>query len=161
MVQLKMSISRIDLRIDTHRQMIALLNQQLAETFDLYSQTKQMHRKVKGRQFHQLHELFNKLTEKLADFVDLIAERVTALGGTATARMASSASRLPEFPSEATDSLLYVQALATRYGSLAASHRAAIETAAQNSDLGTSDLLTEVSRELDKTLWFLEGHPRR
>jgi starvation-inducible DNA-binding protein len=116
MVTLKMSIPRIDLRLDTHREMIALLNQQLADTFDLYSQRKQMHRKVKGPQFHQLHELFNKLAEKLADFVDLIAERVTALGGTATgtARMASSASRLPEFPPEAIHSLLYVQALATR-----------------------------------------------
>ena len=161
MVTLKISSPRIDLRLDTHQEMIALLNQQLADTIDLYSQTKQMHRKVKGPQFHQLHELFNKLAEKLADFVDLIAERVTALGGTATARMAPSASRLPEFPPEAIDCLLYVQALATRYASLAASTRAAIETAAQNGDLGTSDLLTEVSRELDKALWFLEGYLNR
>ena len=140
--------------------MIALLNQQLADTFDLYSQTKQAHWNIKGAQFHQLHELFDKLAEELEDYVDLIAERVTALGGMAlgTARMASAASRLPEYPSDVVGSLPSVEALATRYANLAATTRVAIDTAAQHGDMDTSDLLTEVSRGLDKALWFLEAH---
>ena len=60
--------------------LIELLNQQLADTFDLYSQAKQAHWNVKGAKFFQLHELFEKLAEELAGYVDLIAERATALG---------------------------------------------------------------------------------
>ena len=43
----------IDLDGETREQIIALLNQQLADTFDLYSQTKQAHWNVKGAQFFQ------------------------------------------------------------------------------------------------------------
>ena len=42
---------------------IALLNQQLADTLDLFSQIKQAHWNVKGMQFHQLHVLFDSLAE--------------------------------------------------------------------------------------------------
>jgi starvation-inducible DNA-binding protein len=42
-----------------------------------------------------------------AEWADLCAERVTALGGfaTGTVRMAASSSALPEFPSDITDSM--------------------------------------------------------
>ena len=45
----------IDLKGTSRESMIGLLNQQLADTFDLYSQTKQAHWNVKGMQFQQLH----------------------------------------------------------------------------------------------------------
>ena len=152
--------TRIDLAPETRAQMMALLNQQLADTFDLFSQTKQAHWNVKGAQFYQLHELFDKLAEEVEDYVDLIAERVTALGGVAlgTVRMSAAASRLSEYPVDAVDSLPTVEAVATRYANLAAAMRAAIDTAAKQGDADTTDLFTEVSRGLDKALWFLEAH---
>jgi starvation-inducible DNA-binding protein len=152
--------TRLDLPADTRETLIALLNQQLADTSDLYSQTKQAHWNVKGAQFFALHELFDKLAGNLQDYVDTIAERATALGGTAlgTVRMSSAASRLPEFPADAVDSLPTVEAVAARFANLAASTRAAIETANKHGDLDTADLFTEVSRGLDKSLWFLQAH---
>jgi starvation-inducible DNA-binding protein len=140
--------------------MIALLNQQLADTFDLYSQTKQAHWNVKGAQFFPLHELFEKLAQELADYVDMIAERATALGGLAlgTVRMSAANSQLPECELDITDSMPTVEALAERYAALAASTRQAIESAEDQKDADTADLLTEVSRALDKALWFLEAH---
>jgi starvation-inducible DNA-binding protein len=152
--------TRLDLSTESREQMIAALNQQLADTFDLYSQTKQAHWNVKGAQFYSLHELFDKLAEELESYVDLIAERATTLGGLAcgTARMAAETSRLPECVLEVTDSLSTVEALAERYATLAASTRSAIEAAEACHDAGTADLLTEVSRGLDKSLWFLEAH---
>lgn len=152
--------TRIDLPLEMREKMIALINQQLADIFDLYSQTKQAHWNVKGAQFYQLHELFDKLAEELEDFADLIAERATALGGVAlgTVRLASAATRLPEYPSDVVDSLPSVEALATRYVALCATTRTAIDTAARMGDADTSDLFTEVSRGLDKALWFLEAH---
>src|SRR5262245_31210533 len=77
--------------------MIDLLNQQLADTFDLYSQVKQAHWNVKGMHFMQLHLFFDDLAGGLLEQVDTVAERATALGGTAlgTARLAGTKSRLP------------------------------------------------------------------
>lgn len=75
--------TRIDLSPEVRNQMIALLNQQLADTFDLYSQTKHAHWNVKGAQFYPLHELFDKPAAELEGYVDMIAERATALGGLA------------------------------------------------------------------------------
>jgi starvation-inducible DNA-binding protein len=152
--------TRNDLARETREELVSLLNQHLADTFDLYSQTKQAHWNVKGAQFFQLHELFDKLAVELLAYVDLIAERATALGGLAlgTVRMSASNSQLPECELEITDSLPIVESVAERYAALAASTRHAIEAAEDQSDADTADLFTEVSRGLDKALWFLEAH---
>src|SRR5215831_15921942 len=156
MNKLKMHKTSIDLDAETREQIVALLNQQLADTFDLYSQTKQAHWNVKGPEFFQLHELYDKIAGEVIDYVDLIAERATALGGTAlgTARMATAASRIPEFPPDVA-SLATVKALVERYANLAASSRAAIDAASSHGDQSTADVFTEISRGLDKWLWFL------
>ena len=155
----RMHKTSIDISLENREQLISLLNQQLADTFDLYSQTKQALWNVKGRDFFQLHELFDKLAGGLTEHVDTIAERATTLGGTAlgTTRMAAGASRLPEYP-EVVEGMESVAALAERYGMLAATTRAAIDKATELSDADTADLFTAVSRELDKSLWFLEAH---
>jgi starvation-inducible DNA-binding protein len=156
----KMFATRNDLMREVRAEMISLLNQQLADTFDLYSQVKQAHWNVKGPQFIALHELFDKLAGELQTYVDLIAERATALGGMAlgTVRMSAANSQLTECDLGVTDSLPTVEALADRYAALAASTRQGIENAENHGDAATADLFTEVSRGLDKALWFLEAH---
>jgi starvation-inducible DNA-binding protein len=152
--------TRNDLDKAVRGTMVSLLNQRLADTFDLYSQTKQAHWNVKGPQFFQLHELYDKLAAELQGFVDEIAERATALGGLAqgTVRMSAAHSQLPEFELDITDSLATVEALADRYATVAGSMREAIESAEVQGDADTADLFTEISRALDKSLWFLEAH---
>jgi starvation-inducible DNA-binding protein len=149
-----------DLSPNVREKAIALLNQALADTLDLYSQTKQAHWNVKGMNFYQLHELFDKLAEGVEEYVDLVAERVTALGGVAlgTARMAAATSQLPEYPIDTVDGRQHVAALVARFAALAKSTRAAIEAASGFGDADTADIFTEVSRNLDKDLWFLESH---
>lgn len=92
--------------------------------------------------------------------IDLIAERATALGGTAlgTVRMSAAASRLTEYSLDAVEGKQHVEALAQRFAALAATTRAAIGAAEKSGDADTADLFTEVSRGLDKGLWFLEAH---
>lgn len=152
--------TRVGMRLEVRAPMISLLNQQLADTFDLYSQTKQAHWNVKGAEFFQIHLLFDKLAEQVERFVDLIAERATALGGTAygTVRMASAASRLPEFPADSLESTASVDAMASRFATVGVSSRTAIDTAAASGDSCTADLFTEVTRGLDASLWLLEAH---
>jgi starvation-inducible DNA-binding protein len=157
-----MERTRLDLGAGVRERMIALLNLELADTFDLYSQTKQAHWNVTGPGFFFLHELFDKLAGELLEHVDTIAERATALGGaaTGTARMAGARSRLPEFPSGPIEGLACVEALAVRFAALGKTTRDAIETATKEGDADTADLLTGMSRALDKALWFLEAHLR-
>lgn len=152
--------TRIDVAKDARGELVALLNQQMADNADLHSQTKQAHWNVKGQNFMQLHLLFDQVAGMVEPFTDELAERVTALGGyaTGTVRMAAEATTLPEFPTNAHDGHAHLAALAERWAAYAASTRAAIERAGQLGDPTTEDLFTEISREVDKALYFLEGH---
>lgn len=143
--------TRNNLPQQTRAQMIALLNQQLADTTELFTQTKQVHWNVRGPEFFQLHELFDALAGAVVAYIDQIAERATALGGEAsgTARMAAASSRLPEYPANLEPGLRHVEALADRYGAYATTIREAIDTAANAGDADTADLFTEISRGVD------------
>ncbi len=152
--------TRIDLSADTRTQVVGILNQTLATTLDLKTQVKQAHWNVKGMDFYQLHELFDTLATELEGYIDEFAERITALGGLAlgTARMAAAESMLPEYPTDILNGKDHVTALADRYAPYAKSLREAIDKTGQLGDADTADLYTEVSREIDKRLWFLEAH---
>jgi starvation-inducible DNA-binding protein len=149
-----------DLPAKVRAQVIPLLNQQLADTTDLFTQVKTAHWNVKGPHFIALHELFDKLAAELLEHGDTVAERVTALGGLAvgTLRQAAGASRLADLPGGTVDGRAVVQALVERYAALAATTRAAIDATTALGDAGTADLFTGLSRGLDKSLWFLEAH---
>jgi starvation-inducible DNA-binding protein len=154
--------TQIDLDQGTREQVIAVLNQQLADTFDLYSQAKQAHWNVKGMNFFQLHELFDELAAPLLDYADMIAERITALAGLArgTARMSAASSTLDEFPADVVEGEEFVELLIDRFAAYAASTRKAIDSTDELGDMGTSDLFTEIVRGVDKSLYFLEAHVR-
>ncbi len=141
-------------------ELITLLNTRLADTLDLKLQTKHAHWNVKGPQFHELHELFDQIAARLEGASDQLAERVTALGGTAngTARQVAAASTLAEYDLHATAGSEHVRALASRLSRLCAAERAAIDESTRLGDLATADLFTEIARSADKDLWFLEAH---
>jgi starvation-inducible DNA-binding protein len=152
--------TRIDIPVATRTEMVELLNARLADASDLYSQTKQAHWNVKGSDFIQLHELFDSLAGTVLGFVDLIAERATALGGEAlgTVRMAAATSSLDEFPRDSYDGMDAVDTLASAYATFGRAVRAAAEAADAAGDMDTNDLFVEISRGIDKSLWFLEAH---
>lgn len=156
----KLHPSRIDIPAATREQVIAILNQTLAATLDLKTQVKQAHWNVKGKDFYQLHELFDEIATELEEFIDMFAERITALAGVAkgTARVAAQNSILPEYPFDILDGLDHVTALADRFAPYAKHLREAIAKTADLGDADTSDLYTEISRTIDKRLWFLEAH---
>lgn len=156
----KLYPTRIDLAEEVRIKVIDLLNQSLAATLDLKTQTKQAHWNVKGTDFYQLHELFDEMAGEIEEYVDMVAERVTALGGTAlgTARLAASESILPEYPLDAVGGIDHITALADRYAAYGKHLREAIDTTDELGDADTADLYTEISRTIDKRLWFLEAH---
>lgn len=158
--EMRMFETRIDLNLDNRQKMIDILNVQLADTLNMFSMMKHAHWNVKGQQFIALHELFDTIAAGLLDYVDMLAERITALGGFAlgTLRVASATSQLEPYPLTTVESMDTVLALANRMAQLAANVRNAARKAEDLEDMDTNDLLIEVSRDLDKWLWFLEAH---
>jgi len=94
------------------------------------------------------------------EHLDMIAERATALGGLAlgTTRLAASASTLDENPLDAVAGVETVEAISDRLAAYGSSVRAAIDAALTLADQDTADLFIEVSRAIDKHLWFVEAH---
>jgi len=138
----------------------SLMNQRLADAVDLQMQMKQAHWNVKGPHFIGLHELFDKVNEAVASYVDLIAERVVQLGGIAegTVRAAAQRSRLAEYPLDIADGAAHVEAVARALSTFGREARNTIDLADELEDADTADLFTEVSRGIDKWLWFVEAH---
>jgi len=138
----------------------ALMNQRLASALDLQMQMKQAHWNVKGPNFIGLHELFDKVYDAVASYVDLIAERIVQLGGIAegTVRVSASRTRLPEYPLSIADGPAHVDAVAGALSTFGQEVRGTIDEANAMEDDDTADLFTEVSRGIDKWLWFVEAH---
>lgn len=152
--------SSVNISEDKKAEIIDLLNARLADTIDVRMQTKHAHWNVRGRDFFQLHELFEQIAEHLDEAADSLAERAAALGGVAngTIRMAAAASSIPEYDQNAVEGMEHVRVLSERLARLTNQARFDIDRTADLGDQATSDLLTEIVRETDKDLWFLEAH---
>ncbi len=139
---------------------IALLSARLADGIDLALIAKQAHWNLKGREFIAVHEMLDKLRSDVDDYVDTMAERITSLGGTAlgTVQVVAKETDLEPYPTEIHAVEDHLRALAARYGQVANAVRKNIDEADEAGDPTTADVFTEVSRGLDKWLWFLEAH---
>lgn len=156
----KLHSTRNDLGANAKKTSVGVLNAILVDTIDLTNAVRMAHWTVKGPQFIGLHELFGGFYEGLGATTDDIAERCVQLGGTpeGTTQAIGAATRLAPYPADLTDGMAHVAALAERYATLAATVRAGIDTTADAGDADTADLLTGLSRQLDKGLWMLEAH---
>lgn len=145
---------------ETRGKVVELMNRRLADCVDLESQCKQAHWNVKGPNFIGLHKLFDDVYEDVGEYVDLIAERVVQLGGIAegTVRVAAERSSLAEYPLVLSSGEDHVAALSDALAQFSAKARAAIEELDELEDPDSADILTEVSRGVDKWLWFVEAH---
>jgi starvation-inducible DNA-binding protein len=152
--------TRNDIAANARKGVAALLNARLADLIDLQLATKHAHWNVKGPHFIALHAMFDDLTATLTTHIDDMAERITALGGTAmgSVQAVEKATSLPPLPGDLFDGLKLAEALAERTAALGKSVRKGIEETTEMGDADAADLLTGLSRQLDKNLWFLEAH---
>ena len=156
----KMYETENDISKNRRSELNALMNQRLAEAVDLQMQIKQAHWNVKGPSFIGLHKLFDKIAEEAESYVDMIAERIVQLGGIAegTVRVAADRSRLEEYPLAIATGLAHVEAAAKALSTFGHEARNTIAEADELGDADTADLFTEISRGIDKWLWFVEAH---
>lgn len=152
--------TRNDLPAATREQVVALLSQRLADCIDLHAQCKQAHWNVKGPNFAALHDLFDEIYADVGAYVDLIAERIVQLGGVAegTVQVVAGRTRLPEYPLAITTGHDHVAALSDSLADFGRATRKGIDETDDLHDKDTADLLTEVSRGIDKWLWQVEAH---
>lgn len=149
-----------DLPHDTRVQVVELLGQRLADCIDLQTQCKQAHWNVKGPNFIALHELFDSINEDVRNYVDLIAERIVQLGGVAegTVRAVAAKTTLIDYPLALSSGEEHVAALSDSLSQFGRTARIGIEEMDELEDADSVDILTEVSRGIDKWLWFVEAH---
>jgi starvation-inducible DNA-binding protein len=152
--------SRLDIPDHTRKAAIRLLQSRLSDTLDLEAQIKQAHWNVRGLNFFQLHQLFDAIHDEVEGFVDVLAERITALGGVADGRVQTTAdaTSLYQYSLETKGGEAHLRAVAAVLAQFGKSLRADIEKAAELPDADTADVFTELSRETDKQLWFVEAH---
>ena len=141
-------------------QSVELLNKHLAAAIDLHAQVKQAHWNVRGPNFIAVHELFDKVSEHVEDYSDMMAERAGGLGGTAqgTIQIATARSFLVPYPHGIADASSHLFAVAAMLAAFGQSVRDAITASAEFGDADTADLFTEISRGIDQQLWFVEAH---
>ena len=149
-----------DLSPATRRSVIEILNEHLADAIDLQLQAKQAHWNIKGPNFVGLHALFDQVAAEAREYGDEIAERAVALGGIArgTLQAVSQQTQLREYPLEAGDWRIHVQAMRDALATFGRGVRKGIDDATALNDADTADLFTEISRGVDKTLWMVEAH---
>jgi starvation-inducible DNA-binding protein len=152
-----------DLPQKTRAKVNEVLADRLADATDLMLQSKQAHWNVKGPNFIALHELFDKVAESSEEWVDMLAERIVQLGGTAEGTVQATASRtsMAPYPIHIVSGTDHVEALSSALASFGKRVRSAIDKTDKQGDRDTADLFTEISRDVDKYLWFVEAHNQR
>lgn len=136
------------------------LNQRLADAIDLQLQAKHAHWNVKGPSFVGLHQLFDRVAAEASGHADLIAERVVQLGAVAegAVQVVAERSELSPYPLRIDSGVDHVRALAGALAAFAAKMRCSIVEAEKAVDPVSVDILTEVSRDIEKLLWLVEAH---
>jgi len=138
------------------------LSRFLADTYSLYLKTHNFHWNVTGPMFQTLHLMFEGQYTELAVAVDLIAERIRALGFPAPATYSEFArlSSIPETPGvlKAED---MIRELVAGQESVVRTARSIFPVVDQVNDEPTADLLTQRMQVHEKTAWMLRSHAEK
>jgi starvation-inducible DNA-binding protein len=151
---------KIDIGIEpAQREKIAAgLSRVLADTYTLYLKTHNFHWNVTGPMFQTLHLMFEAQYNELALAVDLVAERIRALGvhapGTYKQFAALSAIREDDGVPKAT---VMVERLVAAHETVARTAREVFREAEAANDQPTCDLLTQRMQVHEKTAWMLRS----
>src|SRR5882724_11733878 len=129
--EIAMYTTKNDLPDMTRAEVIELLNARLADSIDLMHQAKQAHWHVKGPSFIALHKLFDEVVDAAEDSMDLLAERVVQLGGTAegTIQVATARTGLKAYPLTLAEGREHVEALSSALAAYGTSVRRGIAQA--------------------------------
>lgn len=140
------------------RQVVDGLNRLLADTYTLYLLTHNFHWNVVGPMFQTLHTMFEVHYNELALAVDLIAERIRALGfpAPATYRDFGKLTSISE-PTGVPEATEMVRILVDAHEAVIRTARSVFPDAEKAGDEVTVDLLTGRMQIHEKTAWMLRS----
>jgi starvation-inducible DNA-binding protein len=154
------AMTEIDIGIEPKkRKAIASgLSRVLADTYTLYLKTHNFHWNVTGPMFQTLHLMFETQYNELALAVDLVAERIRALGHVApgTYRQFQELSSIKE-ETGVPKAQQMIKKLVEGHETVARTAREVFKTADEVSDQPTCDLLTQRMQVHEKTAWMLRS----
>lgn len=157
----KVSESKIDIGIDAKsREKIADgLSHVLADSYTLYLKTHNFHWNVTGPRFQPLHMIFEEQYTELALAVDLIAERIRALGFVAPGSYAEFAkvTKIKEAGKVPPKAEAMVKILAEDHERVAKTIRPVLASANKVNDDVSADVLTQRISVHEKTAWMLRS----
>ncbi len=151
---------KIDIGIDAGKreEIAGGLSRVLADSYTLYLKTHNFHWNVTGPMFQTLHLMFEAQYNELALAVDLVAERIRALGlpapGTYKQFAALSSIKEEDGVPKAQD---MIRLLVEGHETVARTARGVFKTAESVSDQPTCDLLTQRMQVHEKTAWMLRS----
>jgi starvation-inducible DNA-binding protein len=151
---------KIDIGIgEKDRKAIALgLSRVLADTYTLYLKTHNFHWNVTGPQFNTLHAMFMAEYTELWTAVDLIAERIRALGHFAPGSYAQFSKLTSiEEADKVPNAKEMLKQLVAGHEAVARTARAVFPVAEAANDQPTIDLLTQRLDVHEKTAWMLRS----
>ncbi len=151
---------KIDIGIDASKreQISGGLSRVLADSYTLYLKTNNFDWNVTGPMFQTLHLMFETQYTELALAVDLVAERIRALGfpapGTYRKFVELSAIKEDDSIPKAQD---MIRRLVEGHETVARTAREVFSAANAASDHPTCDLLTQRMQVHEKTAWMLRS----
>lgn len=148
----------IGIKSKDREKIVAGLSRVLADTYTLYLKTHNFHWNVEGPMFNTLHLMFMEQYTELWNALDLIAERIRALGfpAPATYKEFAKLSSIEETDG-VPDALEMVRLLMTGHEAVARTARAAFPAAEKAGDESTCDLYTQRLQIHEKTAWMLRS----
>ena len=151
----------IGINVNNRETVSKLLNVLLSDEYLLYVKTQNYHWNVTGLMFNDLHLFFGKQHEELASIVDMVAERVRALGGKALGTMQEflDNARIREFSGNAPEAKEMLKNLLNDHESIIRSLRVDIDaTSDEFEDMGTNNLLSDLITKHEKMAWMLRAY---
>ncbi|MEY2884728.1 MAG: hypothetical protein RL490_2452 [Pseudomonadota bacterium] len=151
----------IALADNARKQSVAILNQLLADTMTLRDLYKKHHWQMSGVTFYQLHLLLDTHYEAQAELVDMIAERIMALGGISIAMAPDVAemTRIPRPPKGREDVPSQLARLLEAHEIILRQAHEGAEAADEAGDDGTNDMLvSNIIRTNEPQVWFIAEH---
>lgn len=134
------------------------LSRLLADTYSLYLKTHNFHWNVTGPMFNTLHLMFEAQYTELALAVDLIAERIRALGFPAPGTYSAYARLTSIEETEGVPAAMEMVALLVKaHEAVTRTARAVLPAVEKASDEPTADLLTQRMQVSEKTAWMLRS----
>ena len=134
------------------------LSKLLADTYTLYLKTHNYHWNVTGPMFNTLHLMFEQQYTELATAVDLVSERIRALGYPAPGSYKAYASLTSIKEEEAVpDANEMIRQLVIGQEAVVRTARELFPAVEKASDEPTADLLTQRMQVHEKTAWMLRS----